>query len=1042
MALKKINESPKPTDTILFEIPTPDATGCFTSNPYKVDRVTIYYVERDFLGVNFGEYTKVVYNEAIEEELKQAEKAYCDSPTAANAFKVNELQESLESSAQRTTFYYKDRVTVKVVGNEGFPAWLSTDTENAMIELVEEDEDGNPQYGHFKYEWNPEGMVREGDYFIRWTWTPLVAGEKLSAHLPFTLVGDPQAVVTIPTHATPEDKYETLLERYLPDMYKQTLADQDITPGVLDLFNQSVAKGFTFVEDMSNQLIDLFDANALHESLLIYLSNLFNVKLKSSDPTLWRRQIKEAVPLFKKKGTLQGLKDAFAQAGMVLNNFTQFWQIVSPYTWTESFLVGDSPSFTLEKGVVLPIDVNNFELALKRSDSETYTTLSKDYVSFTVESDGSVTMTWIGDELSASPVDLFEGDRLKVKYQYEDIPGPTEQALEDYVQLLPLADQRSEDDQEYPPKNWNVRLIDEGDPLFATLVPAKHPFHDWLIFGHVRTEFGYSENIYNMEEYNGSTRPSFDPCFIDKNFRDPCGACISSKYSVDVGIEELSNDRMLEAQDILREYTPFHAQLHSLNFTGEVNEFVQSPVESIDYLVTIDKAQYVLSGQSNPFFHRIMEGGLSDWIVTRDDLTDQVTVLSGKLGTAYNESVALVTPDITLKDLGVIDSSHILEVLAPSLNAGTYLINDISGNVARVATPVSEPLDQSAFTFNLSNVIYGSSIATITQDDLFKFSDMAIDFAELGVKTLWDVEHTPDYTGGSWKVLIPAYSATAYLIDDIVDGVLHLDGDGLLPVVATTGISYTLLNDDDEVVDTSTTGSLAVSRRAYVNLHDPFLDPIEQFIKAGDYLHYDGNEYMITAFDGLNFWISDYADGDVGGATIQTRRRLVRNQVGYFNYRGLRLITFSDHESEFAMVNGENQPPESEITDDSRFKENFMFLINGEFYKIVSINADQVVLTGRDQNWTTLAAGGTVVAYSLVHFPKNEVNVGFTVFDHLDRDGQDPVVREIESTVDSNVAIVALSTSGGSGVQENLAQEEGITFIIENAEGETYEGEI
>ena len=63
MALKKINEEPKVTDTILFELTTPDATGCYVQNPYKVDRLTIYYVERDFLGENFGEYTKVIVDE-------------------------------------------------------------------------------------------------------------------------------------------------------------------------------------------------------------------------------------------------------------------------------------------------------------------------------------------------------------------------------------------------------------------------------------------------------------------------------------------------------------------------------------------------------------------------------------------------------------------------------------------------------------------------------------------------------------------------------------------------------------------------------------------------------------------------------------------------------------------------------------------------------------------------------------------------------------------------------------------------------------------
>ena len=1043
MALKKINEEPKVTDTILFELTTPDATGCYVQNPYKVDRLTIYYVERDFLGENFGEYTKVIVDEQLAADLLAAEKKFCADPTPANAFEVQKLQSEIDSSSQKNTFYYKDRMTVKVVGTEGFPAWLSTDVENSPLTLVTEDDNGDPVYGRFTYEWNPEGAVREGDYFICWTWTPNPAGDSLSAHMPFALLGDPKAVITIPTHITPDEKYETLLERYLPDMYKSTLSDGDVTPAVTALLNKSIGKGFKFLEDMANQVIDLFDANALHESLLVYLSNMFNLKLKSNDPTLWRRQIKEAVPLFKKKGTLGGLKDAFAQAGMTLNKFTQFWQLVSPYTWTESFKVKNSPVFTLAKtDIIQPIDDANFALWLKRSDSLSYVSVSKDYVSFDTDDDGALRMTWIGDELSAAPIDLFEGDRLKVMYQYREIPGPTEQGYENYIRTLPLADQRDEDEQEYPPKNWNVRLIAEEDPLFDVLIPVRHPFQEWLVFGYVRTEFAYSENIYNMEEYNGSTRPSYDACAIDKDFLDPCGSCLSSKYMVDIAVEELSNDRMLEAQDILREYTPFHAQVHSINFTGEVNEFVQSPEESIDFLVTVDKIQFVLSGQSNPFFHRIMEGGLSNWIVTRDDLTGQNTVLSGKLGTAYNESVGLVTPDLILEDLGVSEDSHIFEVLAPSPNAGTYHINQIRGNNARVVSGVLEPVDQSAFTFNLSNVIYGNSTTTITQDDLFPFTDDEIDFAATGVKTQWDVQNTPDYTGGSWKVLIPAYSATPYEIEDIQNGVLHLDGDSNLPLTTTSGISYSLLDDNDNVIDTSTTGGLTCKRRGMVNLNDSFLVDIENFIKAGDYLFYDGSEYRIMGFDGDNFWIEGYTDGNASGVTVSTRRRLVNQKVGYFGYKGLLLKTFSDHEAEFEMVNGANPPPENTITDDNHFKENYLFLINGEFFKIVAIDKDQVVLGGRDQNWTTLAAGGTGVAYSLVHFPKKQVNVGFIVFDHLDRDGQDPVVREIESTVDNNVAIVALSTPSGSGVQENVAQEEGITFLVQTRSGEEYEGEL
>jgi hypothetical protein len=193
-------------------------------------------------------------------------------------------------------------------------------------------------------------------------------------------------------------------------------------------------------------------------------------------------------------------------------------------------------------------------------------------------------------------------------------------------------------------KNWNVRLIDESDPLFDVIVSVKHPYHPHLVFGKVRTEFPYSENIYNMEEYNGSTRDSLDFCSIDKTFVDPCGSCASSKFSLIVGIEELSNDRIEEAIDVTNEYKPFHAVLHSIGFEGIVEELIVSPVERIETLITMDRLQNIISGNRNPFFSRAVPDGLTTGAINRDDLSEQMTVLSGKLGTAYNEQIDLITP--------------------------------------------------------------------------------------------------------------------------------------------------------------------------------------------------------------------------------------------------------------------------------------------------------------------------------------------------------------------------------------------------------------
>jgi len=1043
MALKKITENPKITDTILFEIETPDGDDCFVSDPYKVDSVIVYYIERDFLGTNFGDYDVLVQDADLVAAVEAAKAAVCADPSEANLQELTEAVNKLESSQQKNTYYYKDRVAVEVFGNSSFPAWLSTDTDNSPMVKVEEDEDGNPLYGHFTLEWMPQGKVREGDYIVCWTWTPLAAGEKLSAHTPFSISGDPKAVTTIPTHITPDGKYDTLLERYLPEMYKAVLCEGDLTPETTLRFNRAVAEGFTFIEDFANQIIDLFDANALHESLLMYLSNLFHLKLKSDDPTLWRRQIKEAVPLFKKKGTLSGLQDAFAQAGMTLDKYTQFWQLVSPYTWQESFKVEGSAMWILEKdNIVLPINTTNFGLWLRRAGTDTYTPLTADYVDFQIEEDScQVKMIWIGDELSVNPVVLNTGDFVRVLYEYNDVPDVSAQTLEEYIRNLPLADLRDEADQDYPPKNWNVRVIDEEDPLFDILIPVRHPFHDALIFGYIRTEFPYGENIYNMEEYNGSTRPAFEACFIDKDFIDPCGSCLGSKYSVDVSVEALSNDRMIESQDILREYMPFHAQLHSINFTGDVVEFVTSPVEDIDLLITIDRTENHLSGQANPFFHRVMEGGLAEWIIDREDLTTKTTVLSGKLGTGYNSNIIVISPDVILEDLGVYPlGQHIFEVLSPSANAGNYKIKDISGHIAVVSSAVTEPLDESQFTFRLSNITYESpNPVSILQADKFIFTDDSQSFSEIGVKGTWDVNNVPDYTGGAWEVSIPSLSATPYVVENVIGDQLILTDDGSLPVSGT--FTYTLYDDSSNAVLSSTTGALASEKRGLVDLNDPNIINRDEIFQIGDFLYYDGTEYEIIEFTGTDsFYIYGWVDGDVAGADVETRRRLVKSSVGQFGYRGLELITFSDHEAEFGIVNGENPP--SIITDNNLFKENFMFLINNQFFRILEWDGVNVKLAGREQSWTTLTAGGTVLAYSLVQFTKNQVNVQFIVFDHLDRDGHDPIIRTIEDLTDMNQAIVALSSGPSSGVQEQVGQDESISFVIETSSGQIEEGEI
>ena len=453
--IKTIDQRPTVSDEVLIRITTTDTDGN-PVNPYKVSKVTIYFIERDF--------------------------------TISRAETVD-----LNINGEIVTTYFKDAVPVKVFGDPINPAWLSSDTSLALITKIDTDEDGNPLIGNFDVQWNPD-LAREGDYVICWSWASFPAADEQSASLTFILYSDTQASTSIPTHATVPNKYKVLLDRYLPDFIKDTqLGRDDLTYDVLSRFNDSVAQSFTTVEDLANQILDLQDANVLSEGLLPYLSNFFRHRLWSSDTQLWRRQIKRAIPLYKKKGTLSGLTEALDSAGIKLQRLVKLWQVVSKSTWQEAFKVSSGQTeFVLAKSALLSID-SNYILSLRPEGDTSYVGLPISYVSFSVFGD-TTKMTWVG------PFTLNPNDIIRIIYK---IANPVSQAIEDFIRSLPLADTRDETTFIYPLKNWNVRLIEEDDPMFSIIIPARHPYRLPVIWGKVRTEFAYSEKVYNQDEYDG-----------------------------------------------------------------------------------------------------------------------------------------------------------------------------------------------------------------------------------------------------------------------------------------------------------------------------------------------------------------------------------------------------------------------------------------------------------------------------------------------------------------------------------------------------------
>jgi hypothetical protein len=1098
-----INDNPCITDNIKFTLLTPDANGCFWENPYKVDKVVIYYVERDFISGNQSEYLNKTYDTTKLRVAEEAEIEACNaealaeaaealaetSPTPENIEAAEEARleanskrqvavktrEEAESTVVQSSFYFNEAKPVLILGNEQYPAWLSTDLDNAVITNVPTDKNGNTIYGTFEYIWQPKGM-REGDYFICWTWTPLIAGSSLSSHIKFSLMADTQITTSIPTHFTKPEKYETLLERYTPEMYKLVVSDDDRTPDVINKFNQSVALGFTTLEDLANQMVDLLDANSIHESMIPYLSNLFNLKIKTTDPTRWRGQVKRAVPLYKSKGTKRGLREAFEHSAMHLANIDQLWEVISTYTWQEAFVYdGSSQEFELEK-VALTLDLDNFELYIRAFDSNSWIELTSDYVEFDTV-DGTSYMTWIGDSLLVDPISLQEGDTIRVVYKIATIPNPSIQTLETYLRSLPLMDQRDEREQLYPLKNWNSRLISQNDSLFPLIVPTRHPYQDFIIYGKVRTEFPYSENIYNMEEYNGSIRDSKLPCDIDKNFISPCTACISSCYNLDLEIENLSDDRVAEAREILSEYTPFHSILHTFNFFGGLSEYVQPPQEEIETLVNYRNTDFVIAGEGQLYFNRTMRLWATQGIL-RDQLANENIVVPITSGTGYNDDIVLFCPSTKLDLVGMRNDNRVkLEILSPSPLAGLYDISAAKGNSAVVdltsglPSPASEPIDNCnalfagngtinncAFTFNIKNIqLDGESLCSIETDNIFLFKDPDVDFGALGTKSQFDYDQNPVPANTAWKVLLPAYDALVAfdIIDIMPDGSLILENHtSSLPSTNATSLSYTLKNGLTNVI--AGTGDLQVTLRGKVTVLNLLVQPISNIVNTENfYFAAIGDEFKISGFvpnTTDQFYIADFPGPNLGSSNnLIVYQRVVDHEVGYFSYRGIKLQMNGDYETSLGIQNGENSLA---VVDDgienNGFKENFILLIDSDTYFIEEIDGNNppgyttFTLSGNDYYWQILESGGTAVNVTIYQYDKlgatimaqNDFESDHT-FTTLDRSG-----RSVVSYTDQDNNVTTLNAQNGDQIIETVRQSEGITFKIEYQNGKTEKGEI
>lgn len=290
------------------------------------------------------------------------------------------------------------------------------------------------------------------------------------------------------------------------------------------------------------------------------------------------------------------------------------------YIKDESALINEDENITIEKQIIFSIIQGSDELS---SPLESYIDLNgsivieEEIIKSVTDLNGKIR----GYNLSTATTGTFtpqSNDVLKIRYQYNYYPYEInsssqdyltnfdnyELCKDDYILSLPLADSRSPYDSLYsnsrliPPVNYNIRLlpdstcfvtptneIDEFSCLseyeVCDLCSTRNPLEKPIVFGHIRTKFPWSENVYNMDEYDGSTRPSYEPCDIDEDFLDKCSCCWSSQFSISVEANKLSNKSLESIREAINEFKPFHSQLKTFSYTGSFTDYCN--IDDLDY---------------------------------------------------------------------------------------------------------------------------------------------------------------------------------------------------------------------------------------------------------------------------------------------------------------------------------------------------------------------------------------------------------------------------------------------------------------------------
>ena len=138
---KLYNNNPKVNDRVEFIFLTPDANKCYFEDPYYIENITIYFIERNYASPNIQEYDTKIAQTNLEERYIYLKNIACNYPTELNIKLANDALTDWQSSIVTNTFYYQNSLIVFQSGSATSPLWVrGQPNTDSIIEKITTDD--------------------------------------------------------------------------------------------------------------------------------------------------------------------------------------------------------------------------------------------------------------------------------------------------------------------------------------------------------------------------------------------------------------------------------------------------------------------------------------------------------------------------------------------------------------------------------------------------------------------------------------------------------------------------------------------------------------------------------------------------------------------------------------------------------------------------------------------------------------------------------------------------------------------------------------